>query len=135
MIYHSVRLAWKPETTEGEIKVALDRWHKMAEEIPVVQSYCIGRDVGGEFDHGATFALENIAAYEKFVMHPAGKETDLVGLPLVQRAVSMDITDDEDPDIAEKINEIHRVRFERDPEVLDLVTNLTYTGPSQGSIS
>jgi hypothetical protein len=38
--------------------------------------------------------------------------------------ISMDITDDEDPAIGDKIREIHRNRFENDPAFVGLVENL-----------
>ncbi|MTD52903.1 Dabb family protein [Amycolatopsis pithecellobii] len=132
MIYHSIRLSFKPGVSAEKTKAAFDQWHKMAKEIPAVQFYCIGRDIGGEYEYGAMFALKDIEGYKEFVMHPAGRETDLVGLPLVQNIVSMDLTDDPDPEIAEKIHEIHRVRFERDPDVLELVNNLSYSGSGIG---
>jgi hypothetical protein len=37
----------------------------------------------------------------------------------------MDITDDEDPAIGEKIAEIHRNRFANDPALAGLVASLT----------
>ena len=37
----------------------------------------------------------------------------------------MDITDDEDPAIGDKIVEIHLNRFENDPVLVGLVQNLT----------
>lgn len=128
MIYHTVRLSFRPGVTQDQIDGAIAQWHKMAEEIPVIESYCIGHDLGGKYDYGATFVLQDIAAYEAFVMHPSGRETDLIGLPLVDDAVSMDITDDGDPAIGAKIDAIHRARFERDPEVLEIVNGLTYAG-------
>lgn len=124
MIYHSIRLSMRPEAREDKVKAALAQWHKMAEEIPAIEFYCIGRDIGGEFEYGAMFALKDIEAFREFVMHPSGRETDLIGLPLVQNLISMDLTDDPDPEFASKVAEIHRVRFERDPEVLELINKI-----------
>jgi hypothetical protein len=45
--------------------------------------------------------------------------------------VSFDVTDDEDPQIAEKIAELHRRRYEQDPALAKLVSDLaSYTGSS-----
>jgi hypothetical protein len=45
--------------------------------------------------------------------------------------VSFDVTDDEDPQIAEKIAELHRRRYEEDPALAKLVSDLaSYTGSS-----
>ncbi len=124
VIYHSIRASRRPGVSDEQIQVALDRWHKMAQEIPVIESYCIGRDIGGNFEFGAVFVLKDIAAYEEFIMHPAGRETDLIGLPLLQGIVALDITDDDDPEIAAKIDDVNRRRYERDPDILELLTNM-----------
>jgi hypothetical protein len=60
---------------------------------------------------------------------PVHLETDAAGLPLVANFVSLDLTDDEDPAIAEKIADVHRRRLETRPEILGLVEGLdSYTG-------
>src|SRR5438477_8593202 len=121
MIYHSIRMSIKPGVSKESLDAAFALWDKMGRELPSIEFYCIGRDVGGEYDYGGMFALKDIDAYRAFVMAPITREVDLLGLPLVQNVVSMDLTDDPDPEIAQKIDEIHRVRFERDPDVLALV--------------
>jgi hypothetical protein len=56
-------------------------------------------------------------------------ETDAAGLPLVADFVSLDLTDDEDPAIGEKISAVHSTRYANHPEVLGLVQGLdSYTG-------
>jgi hypothetical protein len=56
---------------------------------------------------------------------PIHRRSDELGLPITDKFVSMDITDDADPAIGEKIAEIHRTRFENDPALAALVQNLT----------
>lgn len=129
MIYHSVRMSFKPEVGPDEVEGGLERLRRMGREIDVVESWCVGRDIGGEFDYGAMYALPDIQAYEAYMNAPVHLETDAAGLPLVANFVSLDLTDDEDPDIGEKIAEVHRRRFETHPEVLGLVEDLdSYTG-------
>jgi hypothetical protein len=43
------------------------------------------------------------------------------GLPLVEKFILMDITDDKDPSIGNKIAEIHSKRFENDPALVGLI--------------
>lgn len=129
MIYHSVRMSFKPEVGPDEVEGGLERLRRMGREIEVVESWCVGRDVGGEFDYGAMYALRDIQAYEAYMNAPVHLETDAAGLPLVSNFVSLDLTDDEDPAIADKIAEVHRRRYETHPEVLGLVEDLdSYTG-------
>jgi Stress responsive A/B Barrel Domain len=129
MIYHSVRMSFKPDVPSDEVEGGLERLRRMGREIDVVQAWCVGRDVGGEFEYGAMYALADIQAYETYMNAPVHLETDAAGLPLVANFVSLDLTDDEDPAIADKIAEVHRRRFENRPEILGLVEDLdSYTG-------
>ena len=59
------------------------------------------------------------------MMSPIHRKSDEIGLPVVEKMISMDITDDQDPAIGDKIQEIHRNRFKNDPALVGLVENLT----------
>ena len=73
--------------------------------------------------------LENLEGYEEYMNHPAHLHTDRIGLPLVDKFVSFDITDDPDPDQGTKISEIHQRRYDTTPDIAELVSNLgEYTG-------
>jgi hypothetical protein len=129
VIFHAVRLTFKPEVPAAEREDGLERLRRMGREIEVVQSWCVGRDVGGEFEYGAIYALADITDYETYMNAPVHLETDAAGLPLVSNFVSLDITDDPDPAIADKIAQVHATRFQNRPEILGLVQDLdSYTG-------
>lgn len=101
----------------------------MGREIDAVDTWCVGRDFGGEFTAGAMFALKNIEDYKEYMLHPLHRTTDDVGLPLVDNMISQDLTDDPDPTIGDQIREIHASRFCEDPALLALIENLdSYTG-------
>ncbi|HEY2061555.1 MAG TPA: Dabb family protein, partial [Amycolatopsis sp.] len=56
---------------------------------------------------------------------------DNIGLPLVEKFVSYDTTDSDDPDIAEKIAELHTRRYSGNPALTKLVADLpSYAGSS-----
>jgi|SRR5579875_1464636 len=129
MIYHSIRVAWKPEVSDAQKEHALAHLRRMGREIDAVEFACVGPDYGGEFDHGAMFAVKDIDAYREYMLAPIHREMDDIGLPLVQNMISQDLTDDEDPRVGELIREIHASRFRDDPELLDLVNDLgSYSG-------
>lgn len=48
--------------------------------------------------------------------------TDRIGMPLVEKYDSYDITDDDDPQRGAKIVDLHRRRYESDPELAALVS-------------
>jgi len=129
MIYHSIRISIKPDAPKDQVEAALELLRRMGREIEVVESWRVGRDFGGEFDYGALYALKDIAAYKAYMLAPLHRQTDEAGLPLVNKMISQDLTDDEDPMIGDKIREIHRSRFENDPELLGLIKDLgSYKG-------
>lgn len=129
MIYHIVRMSFKPDIPPDEIERGLERLRRYPREIDVIQAWSVGRDIGGEFEYGAMYALADIEAYETYMNAPWHLETDAAGLPLVSNFVAFDLTDDEDPAIGEKIAEVNRRRFESRPEILGLVEDLdSYTG-------
>jgi Stress responsive A/B Barrel Domain len=129
MIYHCVRGTFRPDVPAAEREAALERLRRYPQEIDVIQTSCVGRDIGGEFEFGAMYALADIEALETYMNAPWHLETDAAGLPLVSAFVAFDLTDDEDPEIGEKIADVNRRRFENRPEILGLVEDLdSYTG-------
>lgn len=132
MIVHSIRFQLKDGVAQEDVEAALRQLHKMGKEIPAIQTYCVGRDIGGDFDYGATFVLKSIEDYKVYMHSPIHRKVDDLGLPLVENMVSYDITDDEDPTIAEQIATIHKERFEGDKPLADLVKELkSYSGSSK----
>ncbi|MGY1435499.1 Dabb family protein [Streptomyces reniochalinae] len=129
MIHHCVRFTIKPGTAPHRLDDALAGLRHQGEVIPSVRSFLVGRDHGGAYEWGATFILDDLDGYWEYLMHPAHRRTDEIGLPLVDRFVSFDITDDTDPEVGEKIAALHQRRFDADPDLTRLVSGLNaYTG-------
>lgn len=129
MIYHINRFAIKKDAPEDQLEAAMRYLRRMGEELAVVEFYCVGRDLGGEFGVGAVYALKDIEAYRTYMFAPIHEETDNAGLPIVTNQVSYDITDDPDPQIGEKMAQVHRDRFAERPHLRDLIKNMGYSGP------
>lgn len=124
MITHIVRMSIRPDVTEEQLDDALRRMAEASAEMSGgtgSTTGMFGRDFGDTFDFAAVSTLETLEEYEAMMNHPAHLEVDRVGLPLVDRFHSIDITDDPDPEIGSKIDEIHRRRFETHPDLLELV--------------
>ena len=129
MIYHSIRFSIKPDARKDQVDVAFEHLRKCGREIKAVESWCVGRDFGGEFEYGALYVLKDLRAYEEYLLSPIHRKTDEVGLPVVDRIISMDLTDDEDPAIGDKSRKMHRDRFENDSELLCLIEDIpSYRG-------
>ncbi|MGW4826223.1 Dabb family protein [Amycolatopsis japonica] len=129
MIYHCIRFTLKPGVSEEEKAARLAQMGEHVNAIPAIKARVVGPDFGGGFDYGAVTVLEDIEGYEQYMNHPADLAMDRAGLPLIDRFVSYDVTDDPDPEIGAKIADVHRRRFEDVPDVAELVAGLgEYTG-------
>jgi len=129
VIYHQVRFAIKPEAPRDQVEAALELMRRLGRELEAIESFCVGRDFGGEFTVGAVYVLKDIKAYEMYMNAPLHLQIDRAGLPLVKNMISQDLTDDPDPAIGDKIAEIHRKRYATHADVSGLVGNLgSYEG-------
>ena len=129
VIYHQVRFAIKPEAPRDQVEAALELMRRLGRELEAIESFCVGRDFGGEFTVGAVYVLKDIKAYEMYMNAPLHLQIDRAGLPLVKNMISQDLTDDPDPDIGPKIAKIHSDRFANDATLRGLVENLgSYDG-------
>ncbi|MFC9428874.1 Dabb family protein [Streptomyces sp. NPDC056987] len=121
MIYHTIRLKAKAGVTEEQVGEALESMRNQGRDIPAVKSFIVGRDFGGDFDCGGVFVIEDLDGYWAYLTHPAHAETDRIGMPLVEKYESYDIVDDHDSEMGAKIADLHRRRYENDPELAALV--------------
>lgn len=129
MIYHHNRITFKSGTSEQDRARALESLRNQGREIGSVKHFVVGQDVGGSFELGAVFAIDDLDGFWEYLVHPAHLNTDRVGLPLVQDFVSYDVSDDDDPDLGEKIAALHARRYAQIADVRDLVANLpSYSG-------
>ncbi|CAM2939796.1 Dabb family protein [Saccharomonospora xinjiangensis] len=129
MIQHGIRFTIKPGVPHEDVEEALDSLRNQGRVIPSVLSFTVGRDIGGDYEWGALFVIEDLAGYAEYMVHPAHLHTDRVGLPHVEKFSSFDITDDADPQIGEKIARIHQRRYDTMPDIRQLVSDLgEYSG-------
>jgi hypothetical protein len=129
MIYHQIRFSLRSNAPKGQVGAAMDILRRLGQELGVVETWCVGRDFGGKFEYGAMYALKDFDAYTTYMHAPLRREAEDVVLPVVNRMISQDLTDDPDPAIGNKIREIHTQRFQGDQALRDLVKNLgSYEG-------
>lgn len=124
MIHHGIRFTLKAGVTPEQREEALESLRIQGRVIPAVRSFVVGRDYGGEYEWGATFVIEDLDGYWEYLMHPAHLHTDRVGLPLVDKFMSFDITDIPDPNTGAKIAALHQRRYDGDPELTQLISDL-----------
>ncbi|GAA4734003.1 Dabb family protein [Nocardioides endophyticus] len=129
MIYHINRVSMKPSATAEQVEAALQSWRNQGQTIRAVKSYVVGRDLGGDYEYSAVFAVEDLDGLFEYLTHPTTYETDHLGLSLVERLDIFDVSDDNDPELNAKIQELHRRRNALNPEIASMLADVpTYKG-------
>lgn len=134
MIYHCVRLKMKEGVTKDQVDPMLKQLHKMGTEIPSVMSYCVGPDIGGEFDYAAVFAVQNLEGFKAYMDSSIHRKADDLGLPFAADMIFFDVTDEQDQTIGTQILEMHQQRIKEDPGLAKLVQGLeSYSGAREAA--
>ena len=108
MIYHHVRMTPKPETTAEQREEVLESLRAQGREIDAVEHFVVGREVGGDFEWAATFAIADLDGYAEYLVHPAHTRTRVLGHPLAAAFTAFDTTDDPDPGIGAEITALQQ---------------------------
>ena len=62
MIFHINRIAFKPGVSEEQREAGLELMRQVGAN-PVVKSYVVGPELGGEFEYGAVYVVEDLDGY------------------------------------------------------------------------
>ncbi|GAB7039579.1 MULTISPECIES: Dabb family protein [Catenuloplanes] len=129
MIYHINRATLKATATPEQIEAALESWREQGRSNPAIKSFIVGRDLGGDYSYSAVFVVEDLDGLYAYLTHPTTYRTDQLGLHLAERLEIFDVSDDDDPELNAKIQELHRRRNEDNPEILAMLSGVpSYTG-------
>jgi len=85
MIFHINRMTFKSDLSEEQRRAGLDLLRQAGEANPAVQSYVVGPDLGGEFEWGAVYVLEDLDGYWEYLTHPAHVRSEMNGMELIDR--------------------------------------------------
>lgn len=124
MIHHINRVKLKASATPERIEAALEGWRAQGRSIPSVKSFLVGRDHGGDFQYSAVFVVDDLDGLFEYLTHPATYRTDHLGLDLAEDLHIFDVSDDDDPELGAKIEELHRRRNELNPEVARMLAEV-----------
>ncbi|MEO3796010.1 2Fe-2S iron-sulfur cluster-binding protein [Nonomuraea sp. B10E15] len=108
MIYHGSRFTFEAKAPPEQRTKALESLRDQGRNVPSVTSFLVGRDHSGEYEWGAVFVVEDLAAYGEFLAHPASRHAHRVVQPLLAASTSFDLTDDPDPETGAKIAEVRQ---------------------------
>jgi|SRR3954470_10955923 hypothetical protein len=129
MIHHINRVTMKSTATPEQIETALESWRDQGRSNPAVKSFIVGRDHGGDYAYSSVFVVDDLDGLFAYLTHPTTYRTDHLGLDLVERLEIFDVSDDDDPDLNAKIQELHRRRNELNPQIASMLADVpSYTG-------
>ena len=124
MIYHVNRAAFKADVSPEDTRHALDLLRKQGEAIPAVKSFVVGADLGGDYQYGAIFVIEDLDGFWEYLTHPAHFESEKFALSLVERFEAFDTTDSDDPEYGEKIANLQTRSYQENPALAALVSEV-----------
>jgi hypothetical protein len=130
VIFHINRMAFKSGLSEEQLRACLDAARQVGAANPAVKSYVVGPELGGEFEYGAVYVVEDLDGYWAYLTHPAHVRYEMTGIPLLEKFVAIDVSDSDDPELGEKIAALQARNFQEYPEVAALVAQaVSFTVP------
>ena len=124
MIFHINRATFKSGLSEEQRRAGLDLLRQAGEANPAVRSFVVGPELGGEFEFGAVYMVEDLDGYWAYLTHPAHVRSEVMGMELIERFEAIDVTDSDDPEIGEKIARLQARNYEEHPELAALVAQV-----------
>jgi len=120
MIFHINQMTFKSGLSEEQRRACLDIVRQAGAANPAVKSYVVGPALGGEFEYGAVYVVEDLDAYWAYLTHPAHVRSEMQGIPLIEKFAAVDVSDSEDPEFGEKIAALQARNFQEHPEMAAL---------------
>jgi stress responsive alpha/beta barrel protein len=121
MIFHINRATYKAGLSDDQRRAGIEMMRQSGAANPAVKSYVVGPELGGEFEYSAVYVVEDLDGYWAYLTHPAHVREELEGIPLLEKFAAIDVSDSDDPELAEKIAALQARNYEQHPEVAALV--------------
>ena len=116
MIFHINRATYKAGLSEEQRRAGVEMLRQSGAN-PAVKSYVVGAELGGEFEYGAVYVVEDLDGYWAYLEYPAHVREELEGTPLLEKFAAIDVTDSDDPEIGEKIAALQARHQQEHPEI------------------
>jgi hypothetical protein len=130
MIFHINRATYKAGLSEEQRRAGLEMLRQSGAANPEVKSYVVGPELGGEFEYGAVYVFEDLDGYWAYLNHPAHVREEVEGIPHLEKFAAIDVSDSDDPELAEKIAALQARHLQEHPEVAALVAQAaSFTTP------
>ncbi|MEC3919236.1 Dabb family protein [Nocardia sp. CDC160] len=127
MIVHVLRFRFRTETTEEQRAEVLAAMRRTA-SVESVSFATVGQSLGDPAEgltHAYCVGIEDLAALERYLHDPVHLAGDPEIAPhFAKLVIGPDISNDPDPDLADKINALHRRKVEMYPEWEELMATI-----------
>ena len=118
MIFHINLFTIKPGDEPRE--KGLDLMRQVGAN-PAVKSYVVGRELGGEFEFGAVYVVEDLDGYWAYLEFPAHVRLELWGIPHLEKFAAIDVSDSGDPELSAKVAALQARNFREHPDVAAVI--------------
>ena len=88
---------------------------------PAVKSYVVGPELGGEFEYGAVYVVEDLDDYWAYLEFTAHVREELWGIPHLEKFAAIDVADSDDPELGAKIAALQARHQQEHPEIAALI--------------
>jgi len=120
MIFHINRATYKSDLSEEQRRTGVEMLHQSGAN-PAVKSYVVGPELGGEFEYGAVYVVEDLDGYWAYLEFPAHVREELWGIPHLEKFAAIDVSDSDDPELGEKIAALQARHQREHPEIAALI--------------
>ena len=120
VIFHINRATYKADLSEEQRREGVEMLRQSGAN-PAVKSYVVGPELGGEFEYGAVYVVEDLDGYWAYLNHPAHVREELEGTPNLEKFAAIDVSDSDDPELGEKIAALQARHLQEHPEIAALV--------------
>ena len=129
MIFHINRATYKAGLSEEQRRAGVEMLRQSGAN-PAVKSYVVGPALGGEFEYGAVYVVEDLDSYWAYLEFPAHVRLELWGIPYLEKFAAIDVCDSEDPELGAKIAALQARHAQEHPEIAaEIAAAASFTVP------
>ena len=121
MIFHINQVTLKPGLSREQREAGLNLLRQAGAANPAARSFVVGPELGGDFEWGAVYVVEDLEGYWEYLTHPAHVRSEVEGIETIERFEAFDVTDSDDPEIGGKIARLQARNYGEHPELAALV--------------
>src|SRR5262252_1677308 len=116
MIFHSNLFTVKPGVGDEQREAGLELMRQSGAN-PAVKSWVVGPELGGEFEYGAVYVVEDLDSYWAYLEFPAHVRLELWGIPYLEKFAAIDVSDSGDPEFGAKVAAVQARHQQQHPEI------------------